>query len=52
MAVIISILLYFLPSIIAYARQHRNRSTIVILNVVMGWTGVGWIFCFVWALLK
>jgi T4 superinfection immunity protein len=52
MGLLIGILFYCLPSIIAYGRHHRNRSTIGILNVCFGWTGVGWVICLVWALLK
>jgi hypothetical protein len=40
-------LLYFLPSIVG----HRKRSFpgILLLNVFLGWTVIGWIIALVWA---
>ena len=40
---------YFLPSIIALARQKRNLLSIVLLNFFLGWTAIGWIVALVWA---
>jgi hypothetical protein len=40
--------LYFLPSIIA--RNKRNAGAIFALNLLLGWTFVGWIVSLVWAL--
>jgi hypothetical protein len=42
-------LLYFLPTLIA---SHRGHSTggILILNFLLGWTGIGWLALMVWAL--
>lgn len=45
-----TLLIYFLPSIIASVRNHRNTAAILGLNVVGGWTVLGWIIAFVWAL--
>jgi len=41
--------LYFLPSIIALARNKRDIVAIVLLNLFLGWTAVGWIVALVWA---
>ena len=43
-------LLYFIPSIVAYKRQHHNRSAIIGLNIMLGWSVLGWIAALVWAL--
>lgn len=40
---------YFLPAIIALNRRNTNRTAIVILNLLSGWTIVGWIITFIWA---
>jgi hypothetical protein len=40
--------LYFLPSIIAH--KKRNKSAIVALNLLLGWTVLGWVIALVWAL--
>lgn len=45
-----TLLLYFLPAGIAYCRNHRNFAAILGLNALGGWTGLGWLIAFVWAL--
>jgi uncharacterized membrane protein YhaH (DUF805 family) len=40
---------YFLPAIVASSRRHRNRFAIGILNLLVGWTLLGWIVAMVWA---
>lgn len=42
--------LYFLPSIIALARNKRDVVAIVLLNFFLGWTAIGWIVALIWAL--
>jgi hypothetical protein len=34
--------LYFLPAIIAGARHTHNATAILLLNLLLGWTVVGW----------
>ena len=46
------ILLYFLPSIIAFLKGHKNRVPILILNFLLGWTFIGWVISLVWAFMK
>jgi hypothetical protein len=38
-----------LPSIIAFARGHTKRRAILMLNVLLGWTIIGWIAALVWS---
>ena len=40
---------YFLPSIIAAARSKRDLVSIFILNLLLGWTAIGWVVALVWA---
>ena len=40
---------YFLPTIIAVSRKKTNIVGIVLTNVLLGWTVVGWIIALVWA---
>lgn len=40
---------YFLPTIVAQARSHHNTLAIFILNLLTGWTVLGWIIAIVWA---
>ncbi len=41
---------YVLPAIIAYRRAHHQRMAIAALNLLLGWTGLGWVAALVWAL--
>lgn len=43
-------LFYFLPSIIAAARSMRDLVSIFVLNLLLGWTAIGWVIALVWAL--
>jgi hypothetical protein len=44
--------LYFLPSALAVARKHRNRSALFLLNLCAGWTVIGWVICLIWAVIR
>ncbi len=35
--------LYFLPTIVAYARSATVRGTVTVLNIFLGWTVIGWV---------
>ena len=41
--------LYFIPSIVAVARHHRNGVPIILVNVLLGWTFLGWVAALVWS---
>ncbi len=41
--------LYLLPSFIAMLRKHQNVSGVVIVNILTGWSGIGWIAALVMA---
>jgi hypothetical protein len=40
--------LYFLPAILG--RKKRNVTAIFTLNLLLGWTVIGWVVALVWAL--
>jgi len=40
---------YFAPTIIAVVRRHHNAAAIAMLNILLGWTLLGWIIAFVWS---
>jgi hypothetical protein len=42
-------LLYFLPAIAAYERRHRNAAAIFLVDLLLGWTVLGWIVALVWS---
>lgn len=43
------IALYFVPGIVALARSHHNATAIVALNLLLGWTLIGWVVALVWS---
>ena len=46
---LIGLFLYLIPSIVANQRNHNNEGAICILNLLLGWTLVGWVLSLVWA---
>ena len=44
--------LYFIPTIVAFHRGHRNRWVIFAINFLLGYTGIVWILLLIWALDK
>ena len=48
-AVIAAMSLYLIPSIEADARGHRDAFAITMVNVLLGWTIVGWFAARAWA---
>lgn len=42
--------LYFLPAIIAAVRHTHNSTGILLLNIFLGWTLIGWIIALIMAL--
>lgn len=51
-AALIMISLYLAPSIIAYKNKKANYVAIIMLNVITGWTIIGWIGSLIWAFCK
>jgi len=47
--VVLCILFYFIPSFIAYSRKHDSKGWVLFLNFILGWSGLVWIFCLIWA---
>ena len=43
--------LYMLPTLIAFGRGHPRRQNIALVNILLGWTLIGWIAVFLWASL-
>lgn len=47
---LIGLVLYFVPTIVAFNRHSRHRVPILIVNLLLGWTLIGWIATLVWAI--
>jgi len=50
--VVLIFVFYFLPSLIAFLRQHKNKLAIFLLNLLLGWTVLGWVVSLVWSVVK
>jgi hypothetical protein len=46
--IILIFLFYFLPSILGW--NKRNAGAILILNLLLGWTLIGWVVALIWSL--
>ena len=50
--VILIFAFYFLPTLIAFLRRHKNKLAIFLLNLLLGWTVLGWVVSLVWSVIK
>lgn len=44
------VVLYFVPTIVAYRKHKASRAAILAFNFFLGWTFLGWVFALIWAL--
>ena len=47
MEFLLLVVLHFIPTIIAFCRGHKSKFGILTMNLLLGWTGIFWI----WALI-
>ncbi len=47
--VIGGLFLYFIPTLVALSRKHRQKGLIFVLNLLLGWSVFGWIGTLIWA---
>lgn len=47
---ILFIFFYLLPSVLAVSRNHKNAAPIVVINILLGWTLIGWVVSLAWSL--
>ena len=48
----ISLVIYFLPTIVAIIRKNNSTLAIFILNLLLGWSFIAWVIALVWAFSK
>ena len=46
----VSLIIYFIPTFIAYSRKSPSRLSILALNLFLGWSLIGWAIGLIWAL--
>lgn len=49
--IIITALIYFVPTIIALVKHHTYKLYIIVINIILGWTLLAWIVCLIWSLI-
>lgn len=48
-AALVALGFYFLPTLIAILGRHHNRFGVFALNLLVGWTLVGWSAALIWS---
>jgi hypothetical protein len=43
---------YFLPAMLAWSGGCYHRNSIIILNILLGWTVIGWLITLIWAVIE
>jgi len=41
--------IYFVPTLVAIIRGHHSKGAVIVLNILLGWTIIGWIVAIVWS---
>jgi predicted transporter len=44
--------IYCLPMLVAHQNKKRNADAIALLNLLLGWTFIGWVAALIWAVSK
>ena len=48
--IILGLVIYVAPSIIAHVKDHERRRSIALANFLLGWTVIGWVLVLTWTL--
>lgn len=48
----VALFVYFLPTVVANSRSHPNLFSIFVLNLLLGWSFIGWVAAMVWACIS
>ena len=46
---LVSTAIYLCPTLFAIYRNHHSRLKIALLNILLGWTVIGWAAALIWA---
>jgi hypothetical protein len=47
--VILAIAFYFFPALNSYMGHKKKADAVLVLNLLLGWTVIGWIVALVWS---
>jgi hypothetical protein len=45
-----AVVFYVIPGLVATARHKRDAGAIWLLNILAGWTFIGWVGALIWAM--
>ncbi|MFF4583619.1 superinfection immunity protein [Streptomyces sp. NPDC001373] len=40
---LVALVLYFVPTVVALGRTVPNRGSVIVVNIFLGWTLIGWV---------
>lgn len=49
LAGMVLLIIYLLPAINGYSKKHSSRAMILVVNVLLGWTLIGWVIALAWS---
>ena len=49
---LIAVLIYLIPSLVALNNKKANSGAIFALNLLLGWSIIGWVGALIWAITK
>ena len=52
LAIICLITIIFIPTSVALFKDSSKKLGIFLVNLLAGWTGIGWIIVFIWAFVS
>lgn len=47
---LVLLFIYFLPLIVAWTGKHPGRGGVFLVNLLLGWTFLGWVIALAWAI--
>lgn len=48
----VALTFYFVPTLVGMARNTKRIGGIIVVNIFLGWTLLGWVGAFVWAVIE
>ena len=49
--IVILAIIYFIPTVISIIKKHTYKLYIICINIILGWTLIGWLVCLIWSLI-
>lgn len=51
LSILIIAVVYLIPSVVAFKRNHPKKVAILLLNIILGFTLIGWLAAFIWSFM-